>query len=167
MKKFLLLCSACALVGLATEPSLNAAENPKSKSTTEHSQKAQRVSCEALDPDAPGLQCALAWLRMMDGRDYRQAWIAASDYLQQHYTLERWQRFLNSWRPELGTIKSREMTYSDYCCNVKGLPKGQYLVVYYKTSFECYGPTCEKLVLRCEWDCACEARWKVARYCVE
>lgn len=150
---FLGLCIAL-LTTLFGQTDLAAANEPK------------RVNCETLGDNSPATRSAQAWLELVDNGDYRQTWIAASEFVRCRHQECKWSRHLCKIRRCYGKVLSRELMCHEYECNVQGFPAGQYYWMQYNTCFTC-GPACEVVILRCERDCAAGSRWRVVHYSVQ
>ncbi|MDP1836281.1 MAG: DUF4019 domain-containing protein [Chlamydiales bacterium] len=159
MKKSLLI-AFCAIFSC-----LSAADPAPVKTTTEVKQpEAKRVCCDALDPNAAIDRAAKAWLNLVDIGDYRQSWAAGSELIRCRWDACKWNNSLNRNRYCLGKVTSRELTCMQYTCKMKKMPEGQYVILTYNTCFECSGSRCERVILRCDRDCGCGSRWRVAYY---
>ena len=67
---------------------------------------------------------------------------------------------LHFWRKPLGNLISRETKNTIYKTSLKGAPKGQYVIVHFKTSFENEKSALEKLTLMLDKD----GNWRVSGY---
>lgn len=164
MKKGVVIGICLALVSGAIVGDLSA----QTKATVQPAKpEAKRVNCEGLGgKDCHEQNAAQAWLRLVDGGDYRQSWYAGSEVIRCYYTECKWHRHLCKNRKCWGRVVSRELIDSECCTNPKHLPMGQYYWLQYNTCFACGGPVCETVALRCDCDCACGSRWRVAHYSI-
>lgn len=78
---------------------------------------------------------AQSWLQLLDKSQYGQSWDQASAVTKQTITKEEWVHILEKTRKPLGTVKSREVLDQRTAKDPQGLPKGDYVVMVYKTAF--------------------------------
>ena len=100
-----------------------------------------------------------AWLDLVDNGRYDQSWDKASKLMKIAMPKEEWVEFLNLTRKPLGKHISRQVLDQRTAKNPHGLPQGDYMVMYYKTSFPNKPDVHELVTLFLE-----EGEWRVLTY---
>jgi hypothetical protein len=80
-------------------------------------------------------QGALTWLLLVDRGDYGQSWQEAASFFQSKISNQDWQNALKQTRTPLGKASNRTLLGSQYQTDVPGAPKGDYVIIQYKTVF--------------------------------
>ena len=115
---------------------------------------------QATSDDQPTRDEAVRWLRLMDAGQYRQAYeeqpprVKAASAGRDYFV--RWMR---TRRVPLGRVRSRSFYNRLYYHNAIGQPDGNYVRIYFKTSFERKAAGWEKVILTKE-----TGRWQPAKY---
>jgi hypothetical protein len=107
-----------------------------------------------------GIAAANAWLSLVDQGKYENSWETGALSFQFTITKKEWNKALEDIRKPLGTVTSRQLLEQRVAYNPKGLPKGEYLVLYYKTSFSNKADANELLTLQKQNN----GQWKVLTY---
>lgn len=107
-----------------------------------------------------GIAAAEAWLNLVDQGRYENSWEAGALSFQLTITKKEWNKALENLRKPLGTVVSRQLQEQRVANNPKGLPKGEYLVLYYKTAFSSRADANELLTLQKQNN----GQWKVLTY---
>jgi serine/threonine protein kinase len=76
-----------------------------------------------------------AWLALMDGGQYAQAWQEAAASFRGAVTQEEWTKESRQVRQPLGTMISRKITSSQRRDTFPGMPDGSYFTVHFDTAF--------------------------------
>jgi len=89
---------------------------------------------DAAETDARN--AAEAWLAGADSGKYAESWTLASKRFQTMLGQAEWVAKLTAVRTPLGALMSRTLRSSAYSTNLRGAPKGEYVVMKFDTSFE-------------------------------
>lgn len=81
------------------------------------------------------LAAAESWLKIVDSGDYGASWDAASNTFKFTIQKAEWVKAEDKLRKPLGKLISRKLIEQRPAKNPKGLPAGDYMVIYFKTSF--------------------------------
>jgi len=103
-----------------------------------------------------------AWLALIDQKQFEQSWDAAAALFQASVNKEAWGNAVRAAREPLGALSSRKFRATEYKTSVPGAPDGQYVVVYYDTSFAQKQSASEIVTLM-----KSAGDWKVAGYFVK
>lgn len=103
---------------------------------------------------------ANSWLQLVDQGKYGESWDAGSLTFQLTISRNEWMKALDLARRPLGSVNSRELLRQDPAQNPKDLPKGDYIVVYYKTSFANKPNAHERVILQKQNN----GQWKMLTY---
>lgn len=85
---------------------------------------------------ADAIGASNAWLAVIDAAKYDDSWERACVYFKGVVAKEQWVRQIAGVRGPLGSVRSREVTSSEYTTKLPGAPDGEYVVIQYRTSFE-------------------------------
>lgn len=80
-------------------------------------------------------KAAQTWLQLVDRGDYGQSWQEAASIFRSKVSKEDWQSALQQNRAPLGAASHRTLAESVYLTDVPNAPKGEYVVIQYKTEF--------------------------------
>jgi hypothetical protein len=108
-------------------------------------------------------EAADGWLKLVDRENYDQSWDKGSATLQLLVPKKDWRKLLESLRKPLGEMKTRQVIDQRTAKDPAGLPKGDYMVLVYKTSFSSK-PTANELITMVKES---DGRWKVLTYQVK
>lgn len=116
----------------------------------------------AKSPLEGGLQASAAaaqsWLQLLDKGQFGQSWDQVSSVTKHTIKKEEWEHILEKTRKPLGNVKSREVLDQRTAKDPQGLPKGDYVVMVYKTVFA-KSTASELLTLYLE-----DGQWRVVTY---
>jgi hypothetical protein len=108
-------------------------------------------------------QSAQNWLALVDQGNYGQSWEEAASFFQSKVSKADWQNALQQVRLPLGAAGNRSLMGSMYQTDLPGAPKGEYVVIQYKTEFagtsqfiETITPTLDK-----------DGTWRVSGYFIK
>jgi hypothetical protein len=122
MKTFAFCCTmAAAVFGTLLLPTTLAAgtvANPTDPATLQASAKA-----------------SLDWLKTVDDGNYGGSWDQSSAVMKLTMPKDEWIEMLNSMRKPLGSVITRTVADQRTAKDPKGLPPGDYVVMFYNTSF--------------------------------
>jgi len=108
-------------------------------------------------------QAAQSWLALVDHGDYGQSWQEAASFFQLKISKADWEKALNQVRTPLGTAGSRTLSGSLYQTDMPNAPKGEYVVIQYKTAFASGGSMIETVTPMLDKD----GKWRVSGYFVK
>jgi hypothetical protein len=116
MKKLTAVCIMAMMVCMT----VNASE--KKLSAKEQKEKAAVTAAEAT-------------LKLIDGEKYAESWKASANFFQKAVKQEQWVAAMTASRKPLGKMVSRKVAGKKYMTNLPNAPKGEYVVIQFKTSF--------------------------------
>lgn len=108
-------------------------------------------------------EAAGRWLTRVDQEDYDQSWKSGSLTFKLTIPQKHWATLLKSIRQPLGEVLARKMLEQRESKNPKGLPKGDYMVLFYETSFSKKKRAHELVTMVQESD----GHWRVLTYQVQ
>ncbi len=82
------------------------------------------------------LQAAESWLALVDQGKYEESWQQASTLFRRSVTMEQWKQAVTSARDLLGEVKTREFNRAEKHTSLPGVPDGQYVVIFFDSTFE-------------------------------
>jgi hypothetical protein len=100
-----------------------------------------------------------SFVEQLDAADFGKSWSAASSYFQAAISQEEWETGMNTARKPLGKMIKREIADQRTAKDPENLPKGDYMVIFYKTSFDKKERAYELVTLVKE-----DNEWKVLTY---
>ena len=103
---------------------------------------------------------ARSWLALTDDGQYVESWRTASPHLRHNKTEADWTKTTKAIREPLGLMEARYIATAGYTDGVSGLPKGEYVVVQFYTTFKIKGLALETITLAKESG----EVWQVADY---
>lgn len=112
---------------------------------------------------AESAQASLEWLKIVDDGDYAKSWDSASKLFQMTIGKDEWMELEQATRKPLGKVINREVVDERVAKNPKGLPVGNYMVLFYNTSFTNRKDAHELVTLMQESD----GKWRVLTYHVD
>lgn len=148
-KKILQIC--LSLVAIALTPAFAAAP----PAVTE----VQTVNPEL----AASAEASANWVKVIDQGNYDQAWDQGALTLKLRIPKKDWKTILEVTRKPFGSVKSREIADQRTAQDPAGLPKGNYMVVVYNTSFNNGKTTNELVTLVQETD----GKWRGLTYMIK
>ncbi len=107
-----------------------------------------------------GIAAAEAWLNLIDQGKYDNSWEVGALSFQLTISKKEWNKAMESIRKPLGSVSSRQLQEKRVANDPKGLPKGEYLVLYYKTAFLNQADANELLTLQKQSN----GQWKILTY---
>lgn len=108
-------------------------------------------------------QASLDWLKIVDEGNYGKSWDNASKLFQSTVGKEEWIQLEQATRKPLGQLVKREVVDERIAKDPKGLPVGNYMVLFYNTSFTNRKDAHELVTLMQESD----GKWRVLTYHVD
>lgn len=108
-------------------------------------------------------KAAEAWLKYIDSGNYGQSWDNAALTMQFKIPKASWVGILDSTRRSYGKVIERKILEQRAAIDPQGLPKGNYMVIFYATNFSAQSNGNE-LVTLVQTD---SGEWKVLTYLVK
>lgn len=102
-----------------------------------------------------------AWLTLLDKNQYAQSWDQTSALTKLTVNKDDWIQILEKTRKPLGSVTSRQVMDQRIAKDPSGLPKGDYMVMFYKTVFS-HKTGFELVTLFLE-----DGQWRVLTYQVD
>jgi hypothetical protein len=118
--------------------------------------QAKKVSDASLEASA---KAALAWVAMLDKGQYGESWEDSATLMKLTVNKDDWVRVMDKTRKPLGSVSSREVVDQRVANDPQGLPKGEYIVMFYKTAFAHKPMAYELVTLLME-----DGKWRVLTY---
>ncbi len=106
---------------------------------------------------------AESWLAVIDSGKYLQSWENAAQFFKDKVPDSQWESTLRQVREPLGEMTSREVANVQYLTYIPGAPKGEYVVIQFKTVFTRKGAGVETITPMLESD----GTWKVSGYYIK
>jgi hypothetical protein len=94
------------------------------------------VPPSAQSPEDLAEKSALAWLALVDARNYEESWKEAASLFRGAVSQEDWKKMMAGTRQPLGKTVSRKVKSRTYKESLPGAPDGKYVVLEFDTSFE-------------------------------
>ncbi len=108
-------------------------------------------------------QSAQDWLALVDHGNYGQSWEEAASFFQSKVTKADWQHALQQVRLPLGAAGNRSLMGSMYETDLPDAPKGEYVVIQYKTEFAGKNQFIETITPMLDKD----GKWRVSGYFIK
>ena len=106
---------------------------------------------------------AETWLKIVDDGQYKKSWHSLAELLRQKVTKEEWAIELTNIRLTIGKLKSRTLVGARYVRDLPDAPKGEYVVVQYKSVFTLKASVLETAVPLLDKD----GKWRVSGYFIQ
>lgn len=108
-------------------------------------------------------KAARSWLALVDQGAYGSSWQQASSFFRSKVSQADWEKALQQVRVPLGAAGSRTQMGSIYQTDVPNAPKGEYVVLQYKTEMASGGSVIETVTPMLDKD----GKWRVSGYFVK
>ncbi len=108
-------------------------------------------------------QSAQSWLAFVDHGDYGQSWEEAASFFKSKISKADWQNALQQVRLPLGAAGNRSLMGSMYQTDLPDAPKGEYVVIQYKTEFAGENRFIETITPMLDKD----GKWRVSGYFIK
>jgi hypothetical protein len=145
-----LLAAACLFTGMFAF----AADEPKPA--------APAAPAAEPSPDAAKAE-ALVWLKMVDDGKYEDSWKEAASLFQAKVSSAEWSSMLTQVRRPLGTAEKREFKDAKFTHELPRVPKGEYWIIQFATTFEGPVATIETVTPMLDKD----GKWHVSGYFIK
>jgi ABC-type glycerol-3-phosphate transport system substrate-binding protein len=107
-------------------------------------------------------EAALAWLKLIDDGNYAESWEQSAASFKNATTAEKWAAMVKPIQSPLGKVQSREVANRDYMTSLPNAPKGEYVIIQFKTNFENKKGAVETVTPMLE-----DGKWKVSGYFIK
>ena len=88
------------------------------------------------EAEAKAVEAAKALLALVDAGKNFESWDTLAPYYRGVFFKEKWDAWLVNTRLPLGVVKSRTLAWKKYRTDLDLAPKGEYVVIMFKTVFE-------------------------------
>ena len=112
------------------------------------------------EAESKAVEAATAWLALVDTGKNVESWDAAASYFRAGVTREKWDERLARARRPLGYVRSRTLATKKYTTFLQDAPKGEYVVIMFKTEFENMPKAIETITPMLQRD----GTWRVSGY---
>lgn len=119
--------------------------------------------CFAGASESEARKAAESWLNLVDQGKYEESWQQASSLFKRSVTVDQWKQAVDGARGTLGKLLSREFSSAERHSSLPGVPDGQYVVIFYNTSFEKKKQGVETITPMLDTD----GTWRVSGYYVK
>jgi hypothetical protein len=109
------------------------------------------------------VEAAEKWLAVVDSGKYNDSWAKAAQYFKDKIPEGQWETSLRQVREPLGSLVSREVANYQFLTYVPGAPKGEFVVIQFKTSFEEKPGSMETITPMLESD----GQWRISGYYIK
>ncbi|NOH62690.1 DUF4019 domain-containing protein [Vibrio sp. RE88] len=75
------------------------------------------------------------WLQLVDSQQYQTSWEQSAEFFRKQVPLQSWVKAAKETREPLGVIESREVMHSEAIESLPNVPKGEYVVIQYRSDF--------------------------------
>ena len=84
---------------------------------------------------AAAVDAANTWLSLIDSGAFDTSWDASAAFFKEAVPKDKWIESLTTVRKPLGANLSRNVKSAKFTTSLKGAPKGEYVVIQYKSTF--------------------------------
>ena len=116
----------------------------------------------ATDKDK-AIKAAEAWLGVVDQGKYAASWDKAAALFKKAVTKDKWKEAVTAVRKPLGKMLKRKLLGAKPMTDLPNVPKGEYVVIQFKTSYEKKKDAIETITPMKEKD----GSWKVSGYFIK
>lgn len=127
-------------------------------------QQQQQAPSEQLNAELSASQIAAkAFLGLLDAGKYGESWDSGSQLMKHTIKRKEWDKAMTKLRKPKGSVSSRTVLDQRTAKDPANLPKGDYMVLFYKTDFSSKPNAYELITLYHEGD----GQWRVVTYQVD
>lgn len=108
-------------------------------------------------------QSARSWLTLVDDGQYGQSWQQAASFFQSKIARADWEHALQQVRAPLGAAGTRTLLGAMYQTELPNVPKGEYVVLQYKTAMAGGDAVIETITPMLDKD----GKWRVSGYFIK
>lgn len=125
------------------------------------------VGCGKTSPPTPQEQAAtdaaLSWLALVDSGSYAESWEEAAAVFKKAVPKEQWVSTLKAGHSTVGKADSRNVIKREYTTSLPNSPKGDYVIIQFKTHFQNKKNAVETVTPMMDPD----GKWRVSGYYVK
>jgi hypothetical protein len=110
-------------------------------------------------PEAAAHKAALAWLELVDARQYAKTYAEAARVIRTTFDQDKWVRSISAALPPLGAMQSRVLVKTEYLTGMPGGEPGPYVQLRFASSYENKAEAQETVTMYFE-----RGAWRVAGY---
>ena len=115
------------------------------------------------EKETAAIKAAEHFIALVDQGNYGESWDEASSLFVSRVSREEWQRTVASVRPPFGKPINRAVKSSKFMTSAPGVPDGEYVMIFFATSFEHKKEAIETVTTMYDKD----GRWRVAGYFIK
>ncbi len=108
----------------------------------------------------PAVKIADSWIKLIDSGNYKKTWKVGSDFFKKSVKEDKWIRMLEAARNPLGKIVKRTLKSKKPFNPFPGGPKGEFIIIEYKSNFEKKKNIIETITPMKDKD----GKWKISGY---
>lgn len=82
------------------------------------------------------IQAAEDWLEILDDNKIDESWFEMSSYFREKISMSRWSSLVSPLRNRVGEVVTRDLLGTYYRTEIPDAPKGDYLIMQYKSVFK-------------------------------
>lgn len=123
-------------------------------------QQTQQQPARNTEQEEKAKEAGAAWLKLLDQQSYDQSWDASAATMKLLIPKNDWKNLMVSLRKPLGLVNSRTLIEELPAKDPHGLPKGDYMVLVYSTSFSGKANAHELITMQLE----STGQWRVLTY---
>lgn len=109
--------------------------------------------------DAPAVESARAWVKLLDAQNWNESWSQAGAYFQSKISADKWASTIESVRGPLGAVSQREVKGILRTQSLPNAPEGDYRIIKFHTDFAENPDSVETVVMQKDG-----SAWKVVGY---
>jgi hypothetical protein len=118
------------------------------------------VTTDKNNAEKAAVESATRWIALLDEGDLPATWEESAQHLKSAVSKAHWTKNLRS-RVALGPLKSRKLISAAYAkVTLPGAPEGEFVVIYFESSFEHKSSALEMVTPMLEED----GQWRVSGY---
>ena len=107
-------------------------------------------------------EAAQSWLALIDNGSYAESWEQSAAPFKNSMTAEKWTKTVKPIRGPMGKVESRNLANREYMTSLPNSPKGDYVVIQFKTDFANKKGATETITPMLE-----NGAWKVSGYYIK
>lgn len=109
------------------------------------------------------VKAAEAWLKLVDGAQYKESWSEAAGFFKERVKEEDWIKMIDLARKPLGEVVERKLLKASYTTSLPGVPDGEYVVIEFQTAFSKKKNSVETITPMKE----ANGQWRVSGYFIK
>lgn len=109
------------------------------------------------------VKAAEAWLKLVDGAQYKESWSEAAGFFRERVKEDDWIKMIDLARKPFGEVLERKLLKASYTTSLPGVPDGEYVVIEFQTAFSRKKNSIETITPMKEAD----GKWRVSGYFIK